>query len=210
MTKARTKGAKRRAKAGRPRGEGPRKPSGRLRQQNREAAAAEELATCPGAAIRARRLGLDAPDADTLRRLAKDGRLSTLLGCLNWSDGQSKPRLPDRAYEGLMRFFRAREAYLSAIGAPDEFPSISSYCDERWGSERDPWNVEHAEHTRRVTARYLAAQDVIRGRPGEALARSAMLAPEEVGPDRVSDAACFLLARAGDALADHFGVDEAR
>ena len=212
MTKALTRGAKRRLKRGRtPDDMAARYPSGRKKPSSRSSAALEAkeraiLADLRTAARRCERAGW--PDtAENKRIAAGDWRFGTLPGVLNAAKGSDgRPRLSTRALAGLMEYAVAREAWRKAEGFPSEWPGIASYCDVRGGTSRDPFEPSYVIWIAGLHAKYLNAARVLANSGRKGYVYDAFMAGEDVKSSDVAEWIVRELDAAGETLAFHFGL----
>lgn len=211
MTKARTVGAKRRAKGvGRPRNvEAERDANGRIPNPGPSTRGRIRLSETPAAHSRLRAMGEDPRTAtqERLQEAARDARLVTLAGRLNACQRRSpkasegKPLLSSVAYRGIMQYGLVYERWAKAVGSPSRFPAVGSYNDViRGNDDAEPSGA--AERVRRASNAFMAAEGVVLSYPG---AKSAVMwaldAPETVTPQSVPSATVALLEKVGKALA---------
>ena len=208
MTKARTVGAKRRARGvGRPRNvEAERYKGGDIKRPGKAERDRIRLSETPAAASRLRAMGENPATAtqERLREAASDARLVTLAGRLNACaahSGKGGPLLSSRAYLGIMQYGIVYERWAKAVGSPSRFPAVGSYNDAIRGND-DAEPADAAERARRASNAYMAAEGVVLAMPG---AKSAVMwaldAPETVTPQSVPSATVALLEKVGKALA---------
>ena len=214
MTKARTVGAKRRAKnVGRPRNtEAERHPNGDIKRPGPATRDRIRLAETPSAAWRVRAMGLE-PTQEALQAAARDARLSTLPGRLNAAlrpspkGSEGKPLLSAAAYRGIMQYGVVYERWARAVGSPRRFPAIASYADPiRGNGEAEPEDA--AERVRRASNAFMAAEGVVLSfTGGKAALLYALDAGEEVTPHSVQPSMVRLLEKVGKALADRLWLE---
>lgn len=212
MTKALTKGAKRRrAKGvGRPRNtEAERDAQGRIPNAGPTTRDRIRLSETPAAHSRLRAMGENPATAtqERLREAASDARLVTLAGRLNAAQRRSPkgsghtPLLSAAAYRGIMQYGIVYERWARSVGSPSRFPAVGSYNDAIKGND-DAEPSDAAERARRATRVFLDAERVVLSYPG---AKSAVMwaldAPETVTPQSVPSATVALLEKVGKALA---------
>ena len=197
MTKALTRGAKRRKK--RDREPDPisaaigREPSGKRQRES-----VTDALSMVGRR-RCRVMGWEAtPEAIT--EAARDGRLLTLPG-----RRMAAQRLSARAYEAIMQYALTHERWLEAISAPSPHPSIGSYGDATHGHEGEE-RPEWKEIVRKRENAFMLAEGVLIGTKRKDQVTASLAAPEDVSPMHVGQGAVDALEYAGKALARHFGL----
>lgn len=199
MTKAMTKGAKLRRKAGRPRNVEPaREPNGRARRSPPSARARESYVSVAEHTLRARcrRMGWRATEDAMLA--ARDSRLGTMIGCLHVAGLVS-----ERAYSGIMTYADTRARWLRSIDSPREWPAIGSYGEPVFGGIGAEIDGEAAK---RAADAFLKAEGALIASGGKAAVWAALTVSEEMRVADYSSEACATLKRAGLALARHFGL----
>lgn len=198
MTKALTKAEKRRRKAAR----GPadpisacagREPNGRRRR--------ESVADTLNVVGRRRCLVMGWPATqEAIHEAARDTRLLTLPGRLMVAQ-----RLSARASEAILKYAIIRERWLEAIGAPSEYPAISSYGDATHGHEGEE-GEEWPAIVRKRTDAFMAAEGALLVTGLKPAVNDALAAGEMAKPMHWPHGAVRSLEIAGRALANHFGL----
>ena len=186
MTKAQTKGARRRSRAGRPRAT-EREPSGRAQREGvSEIIGPSLLRMC-------KTMGWRATDANL--QIARDPRLRTLPGRLFFAK-----MLEEEDYLGLMDWAKTLHRFHRAIDAPPQYPKAATLLADG-GSGFDMGQ----EAVRAATEAYMAALGVLEAVRGRSAVDWAFSVEDLVSPRDVSRVRLGELRISGEAMAGHFG-----
>lgn len=176
----------------------PREPNGRISRAHKRAKASEEELEVmrPTLERRCRQLGWEPTEENLMR--ARDQRLHDVLGrmvYLKTADGSEY--ISTRAYLGIREYEATRSQYRRVSGMPREHAKISSYNDTPAGLRREPDDaaiIKREERYMRADRALVAA-----GRDCRQAVMRVLFEQRGIDLDA--------LERAGQALADHFGID---